>query len=170
MANRLGVKFVMLGAVFSSSFFTLLAPTLARLGYVWLVVGRALQGFFEAPFFPSLYVTVSTWLPKQQKSFYLSAILTGDCEINLVTCLWIVIAKTLPGSAIGAVFSSVVNGLLCSYAGWEWAFYVPGIMGMTWCVLYFFLVHTDIESHPRMSQVSPEAKYLMAGSNLSLCP
>lgn len=58
------------------------------------------------------------------------------------------------GSAIGAVFSSVVNGLLCSYAGWEWAFYVPGIMGMTWCITYFFAVHTDIDTHPRMSQVS----------------
>lgn len=47
----------------------------------------------------------------------------------------------------------LVNGMLASTYGWEWAFYVPGMLGFSWCLIWTFLCFDSPESHPRISEV-----------------
>ena len=78
VAEKFTTKYMMLSCVSFATLFSLLGPTLARLGYAWLCVGRALHGFFEGPVFPCLYVTAASWLPKEEKTFIFSCIMTGE--------------------------------------------------------------------------------------------
>ena len=77
MAEKLVTKHVMLASISMSTFFTLLGPTLARAGYVYFCVGRALQGFFESPVWPCIYVTAAAWLPKEEKTFLFACMMSG---------------------------------------------------------------------------------------------
>ena len=74
-----------------------------------------------------------------------------------VAMVWLTLVfytSYISAPALGSVFSSALNGYLCSTLGWQWAFYVPGILGGSWCILYFLVMPRDIDHHPRMSQVS----------------
>lgn len=66
------------------------------------------------------------------------------------------------GAQFGTVVSMPLSGLLAEYGfagGWPSIFYVFGIIGTIWSILFFFLVHEDPESHPTISQ--EEKKYIV---------
>ena len=56
-------------------------------------------------------------------------------------------------NSFGAVFSMALNGFVCSELGWQWSFYLAGILGCAWCLIYAVLMPKDIDSHSGMSQV-----------------
>ena len=62
------------------------------------------------------------------------------------------------GNSFGAVFSMALNGFVCSALGWQWSFYIAGILGATWCLAFALIVPADIDSHPRMTEVTTTRK------------
>ena len=67
---------------------------------------------------------------------------------------------TLPGISVGILFGTTVNGFVIDYLGWQWAFYIPGIISCLWAAAWLFLHHDSYESHPLISE--EEKKYLRA--------
>lgn len=55
-------------------------------------------------------------------------------------------------STLGAAITLPICGMLISAWGWESVFYVTGLVGITWCVMWFHLVFETPASHPRISE------------------
>ena len=45
-----------------------------------------------------------------------------------------------------------VCGFLIATVGWESVFYVTGVVGLVWSVVWFFVVFDSPAQHPRISQ------------------
>lgn len=61
----------------------------------------------------------------------------------------------LSASALGAAITLPICGVLISYFGWESVFYVTGLVGLLWSILWFALVFETPASHPR---ITPEER------------
>ena len=64
------------------------------------------------------------------------------------------------GSSVGILCGTTLNGYISSTIGWEWAFYVPGILSCVWSLVWFFLCYDSFETHPFISVA--EKLYLRA--------
>jgi ACS family sodium-dependent inorganic phosphate cotransporter len=51
-----------------------------------------------------------------------------------------------------------VCGFLIASLGWESVFYVTGVVGLAWSVVWFFVVFDSPAQHPRISQ--EERRYI----------
>lgn len=54
-------------------------------------------------------------------------------------------------STLGAAITLPVSGLLISAWGWESVFYITGLVGVAWSILWFNLVFETPAQHPRIS-------------------
>ena len=75
-----------------------------------------MQGIVEGPFYPALYVIVGKWLPKEEKG-------------NLFNLIFV-------GTPVGSFLCPFVSGILAEQLGWEYPFYVIGVLGIAWFVLW----------------------------------
>lgn len=61
------------------------------------------------------------------------------------------------GAQFGTIISMPLSGLLAEYS-WPLIFYVFGVMGVVWSVLFLWTVHEDPQSNPKIS--ADEKKYI----------
>lgn len=115
-ADRLGGKLVLGLGVLIWSAFTLVTPIAALLGLSILLAARIGMGLGEAVTFPSIHSMFSRWIPVQEKSK----------TVALVT-------SAIP---VGTVFALVVTPIIVLQIGWEWAFYLFGVVGIFWYVAW----------------------------------
>ena len=64
------------------------------------------------------------------------------------------------GAQAGTVVCLPICGLLADHVGWESIFYVWGAAGCIWFVLWYFLVFSSPEDHPRIS--TEEKEYIIS--------
>ncbi len=71
-------------------------------------------------------------------------------------------AVAFSGSYVGTVIALPISGLLAEYMGWEWIFYVFGIVGLLWCLAWWWIIHDSPEEDRHISDqvklVSQKAK------------
>lgn len=121
-----------------SALLTILSPQAARLHYMVLVALRFIIGLAGGFLFPSLHALLAHWAPPAEKGKFVSGLL---------------------GGAIGTVVTWSLTGPLIENFGWDYAFYVPGIIAIVWCVFWWFLVYDSPVQHPRISET--EKQYIL---------
>lgn len=131
LADRFGGKIILGIGVLIWSLFTIITPAAAFIGLFALIAGRIGMGLGEAVTFPSVYSLVSRWFPSDEKSK--------------------AVAFNASGIPIGTVFALVVTPLIVAYLGWEWAFYLFGLVGVVWFIAWQKLITTIPAEHPRIS-------------------
>ncbi len=119
-SSRYGGRTVLGLAVILWSLFTALTPPAAIFSLGALIVARAGLGLGEAPVFPAAINMIGRWVPAVGRTRAV-ALLTST--LSLAT-----------------VFSLIVTGWLIRLYGWSMPFYVFGIVGLVWAVLWFKLV------------------------------
>ncbi|KAK6625572.1 hypothetical protein RUM43_005871 [Polyplax serrata] len=142
LAKKYGAKWFLGVGMLINSVFAFLVPVSADLGIGWLIVCRFIQGLGEGPIVPCTHALLAKWIPPNERS-----------RMG---------AFVYAGAQFGTVVSMPLSGLLAEYGfagGWPSIFYVFGIIGTIWSILFFFLVHEDPESHPTISQ--EEKKYIV---------
>lgn len=78
LAQRFGGKWVLIGAQLPTALFTLLTPWVVTAGGApGLMVLRALMGAFQGGLFPAMATVISSWVPKNERGFLTSLVLTG---------------------------------------------------------------------------------------------
>ncbi|XP_049875794.1 uncharacterized transporter slc-17.2-like [Pectinophora gossypiella] len=137
-AELWGPRNVVFVTMLISALLTTLSPQCARLHYLVLVAVRFVIGLAAGFLFPALHALVAHWAPPAEKGKFVSALL---------------------GGAIGTVVTWSLTGPLIENFGWDYAFYVPGIIGIAWCVLWWVLVYDSPQQHPRISD--KEKKYIL---------
>ncbi|KAM3606871.1 uncharacterized protein V6R79_024905 [Siganus canaliculatus] len=132
LAGRCGPKWLMGLGILGTVIFTLLTPIAADLGASYLFAVRVLEGIGEGVTFPAMYTMWAAWAPPLERS-------------RLLTISYI-------GAQLGTVVSLPLSGQICFYLDWTYVFYVFGIIGLVWFVLWAFLVFDSPNTHPRISE------------------
>lgn len=63
------------------------------------------------------------------------------------------------GSDVGTVITWSLCGILIETFGWQYAFYVPGLIVALFAILWFFLVYDSPAKHPRI--LEKERSYIL---------
>jgi ACS family sodium-dependent inorganic phosphate cotransporter len=116
LANRYGGKVVLGIAVLWWSLFTMLTPPAAALSLSALIGARIALGLGEAAVFPASINMIERWVPVTSRSR--------------------AVAFVASGLAMGTVVSLPVTGWLIREYGWPMPFYVFGMVGVVWVVVW----------------------------------
>ncbi|XP_074074247.1 putative small intestine urate exporter isoform X2 [Macrotis lagotis] len=119
-----------------SSVLGLLLPLAAELGVVYLALVQALRGLSQGVIFPAYYTLWIKWAPPHELT----------CLMNFADA----------GTTLGAFFTLMAGGITCQTLGWPAFFYIFGGVNCAWCLLWFFLVFEDPNSHPCISTTEKE--------------
>jgi MFS transporter, ACS family, solute carrier family 17 (sodium-dependent inorganic phosphate cotransporter), other len=116
MANRFGGKLVLAVAVVWWSLFTALTPPAALASLSTLVLARIGLGMGEAAVFPACINLIGRWVPPLQRS----------SAVALVTS----------AAPLSTVIALPLTGWLIKSYGWPVPFYLFGIIGIVWALLW----------------------------------
>ncbi|MEL6949383.1 MAG: MFS transporter [Pseudomonadota bacterium] len=92
-------------------------------------VARFALGLGEAINFPAAFKSVAEWFPRVERS--------------------IAVALVTMGVGLGMILTPPIVGQLIFHLGWQWAFIVPGMLGLLWLVLWQRVYHAP-ENHPSL--------------------
>ena len=130
---RLGGKQVLGAAVLWWSIFTLLTPVAAATSVPVLIAARIGMGMGEAAMFPAAFQLVGRWMTPADRA-------RG-------------IATVTSGIPLGTVLGLMVTGWIVGHYSWPVAFYVFGVLGLIWALVWFIVVTDDPATDPRVSAV-----------------
>ncbi|XP_071038096.1 putative inorganic phosphate cotransporter isoform X4 [Parasteatoda tepidariorum] len=135
LAEMYGAKWIYGIGILMTSLLTFLTPLAARWNVWALVVLRAAIGLSGGVAFPAMNVLISRWVPKMERSRISTA-------MNL-------------GTMLGTLATNAVTGILSESSflgGWPSVFYICGLMGIVWFILWALLIHETPDDHPRISK------------------
>ncbi|XP_069705446.1 sialin-like isoform X1 [Periplaneta americana] len=112
-------------------------PLSAATDFRILIAIRLLQGILAGLSWPSLHNLTASWVPPKERS-------------NFVT--------SYNGNSIGVAVVFSLGGLTINQLGWEAMFHIPGILGLIWFIVWWFVVYDTPQKHPRISDT--ELKYI----------
>lgn len=139
LADRYGGRKVFGMCILLSSIMTLLHPVLSRVsGYLTLVL-RILTGFVSGPFFPSMHSLWGRWAPPIERSKLMAICYAGPYMGNIITL--------------------TLSGYLCANGfdnGWGSIFYIIGIVGILFSLLWLYIVRETPNTHPRITQAEKD--------------
>ncbi|XP_073080118.1 sialin isoform X5 [Manis javanica] len=136
LASRVGGKLLLGLGVLSTAVFTLFTPVAADAGAGVLIALRALEGLGEGVTFPAMHAMWSSWAPPLERSKLLSI--------------------SYAGAQLGTVISLPLSGVICFYMNWTYIFYLFGIIGIIWFILWIWLVSDTPETHKTISPCEKE--------------
>ncbi|XP_073645454.1 sialin isoform X4 [Tursiops truncatus] len=86
--------------------------------------------------FPAMHAMWSSWAPPLERSKLLSI--------------------SYAGAQLGTVVSLPLSGIVCFYMNWTYVFYLFGIVGIIWFILWIWLVSDTPETHKTISPYEKE--------------
>ncbi|KAM4694029.1 sialin isoform 2-T2 [Discoglossus pictus] len=140
IAGRIGGKILLGYGILGTAIFTLLTPLAADLGAGYLIAVRALEGLGEGVTFPAMHAMWSLWAPPLERSRLLSL--------------------SYAGSQLGTVVSLPLSGLICYHLDWIYVFYIFGILGVLWFIMWNIVVSDTPQTHQRISDI--EKQYILS--------
>jgi ACS family sodium-dependent inorganic phosphate cotransporter len=140
LADRYGGKAILGFGVLLWSVFTMLTPPAAAMGLTILIIARIAMGMSEAVAFPAIYSIYGHWIPVQERSRA-----TGF---------------TYSAIPLGTVSALILTPIIVQQMGWQWAFYLFGVVGLVWLIFWFYLVSSRPELHVEIS--AEELDYIRA--------
>jgi MFS family permease len=161
LAKRFGPKWFLVGTMTICSLFSLLLPVMAQtLGSEGVMICRALQGFCQGFFFPSIHNLLSHWVPISERSRLGTFVYAGNTtRIGRVMSS----KKNILGGPLGTVVSMIVSGIIsASWQGWPLIFYIYGGLGVLWAIV-MALLGSD---KPSESKVISEQERIYIESSL----
>jgi len=129
LADNKGPRIILTTIVALWSGFT--ALTGAAWNFVSLLVIRALFGAGEAGAFPAISRVTFSWIPMNERG-----VVTG---INF------------SGSRLGAAFALPFVAWLIEYSGWRISFFVLGLVGIVWALIWYLFFRDNPEEHSSIS-------------------
>ncbi|XP_064480103.1 sialin-like isoform X2 [Ornithodoros turicata] len=135
LAERFSAKWMLGGGVMVSSMLCSATPWIATLGAAPLVVHRIILGLTHGLSMPAGVALVAQWAPKKERSTFMAVLYCGR-YVGIVT------AMLLFGHLSG----------LSVAGGWPFAFYISGVIGFVWSMLWCFLGYNDPAEDPKVDE------------------
>uniref|UniRef100_A0A3B4AJB2 Major facilitator superfamily (MFS) profile domain-containing protein n=1 Tax=Periophthalmus magnuspinnatus TaxID=409849 RepID=A0A3B4AJB2_9GOBI len=131
ISNKLSANRVFGAAIFLTSVLNMFIPSAARVHYGCVMFVRILQGLVEGVTYPACHGLWSKWAPPLERSRLAT---TSFC-----------------GSYAGAVIAMPLAGVLVQYVGWPSVFYVYGVFGFIWYIMWLLLAYGSPAAHPTIT-------------------
>ncbi|XP_028158438.1 putative inorganic phosphate cotransporter [Ostrinia furnacalis] len=132
LAERFGGKWVLGLGLLCTAVCTIITPITVKMGGApALFILRAIEGFGEGPTMPGLMAMVSRWAPKHERARFGSLVFGG--------------------AQIGNIAGTYISGLILYNGNWEDVFYVFGLIGILWFLLWTVLCYSTPNTHPYIS-------------------
>lgn len=128
--DKFGQKKVLTRIVIWWSVFTSLTGLVNKFGV--LVAIRALFGMGEAGAYPNMSGVVARWFPKKERARAQGAI-------------W-------GASRIGGVLAPLIIVPIISFFGWRETFWLFGLLGIGWAVIWLKVFHNNPKNHPGVTK------------------
>lgn len=135
LAERFGGKWVLGFSILITGVLSAIAPPAAHLHYIAFFMVRFGQGLAEGVIFPAMNSMVAKWMPKMERSRGTAIVFTG--------------------AQIGTVTSMLLAGVLSDtdfLGGWPSIFYILGVAGIIWFVIWALIISESPDTHPHISQ------------------
>lgn len=129
LADRFGGKRILSIGVLWWSLFTIITP-LART-VTGMTAARVLMGLGEGVNFPSIQSLTAKWIPAGERSR--------------------VAGFTLSGISVGNIIAFPLATLIMTTLGWQYVFYVFGVLGLLWLVFWLPHAANRPEEHRRIT-------------------
>lgn len=131
VAERFGATKTVLVSTIIAAVCTFFIPMVAPLDWtmVWLL--RLVTGIMGGVIYPSLHCLISRWAPPEEKGKFIGALL---------------------GGSLGTVLTWPLLGIIIQKWGWPSSFFVPAVIAVIWCALWFFLVSDSPQDSTRISE------------------
>ncbi len=138
LSDKFGGKSVLGWGVVLWSIFTILTPVAAHNGFFALFFIRILMGIGEGVTFPAWHSLYARWIPFNERTR--------------------AIAFTNSGISIGTIIGYIGTQMIIIAMGWEWAFYIFGIVGLIWFIFWYKNITSYPNEHKKIS--SEELAYI----------
>ena len=138
LSDKFGGKLVLGYGVVMWSIFTILTPLAAHNGFFALFIMRVLMGIGEGVTFPAWQSLYARWIPFKERTR--------------------AIAFTNSGISIGTIIGYIGTQMIIISLGWEWAFYIFGIVGLVWFIFWNRNISSYPAEHKKIS--SKELEYI----------
>ncbi|CAL4088151.1 unnamed protein product, partial [Meganyctiphanes norvegica] len=138
LAELYGGRLILGMALASASVFSLLIPIAANTHYILLIAIRVILGLCTGMTYPAGHAIISSWAPPQDSSW-----LTGLAHI---------------GAEVGTIITFPLCAVLINFWGWQSTFYVPAVLTLIWCCVWFLVVSDAPRNYRWMSE--PELDYI----------
>ena len=138
LSDKFGGKLVLGYGVVMWSIFTILTPLAAHNGFFALFIMRVLMGIGEGVTFPAWQSLYARWIPFKERTR--------------------AIAFTNSGISIGTIIGYIGTQMIIISLGWEWAFYIFGIVGLVWFIFWNRNISSYPAEHKKIS--SKELQYI----------
>ena len=130
IADRIGGRRVLAAGVAVWSFATLITP-LASVHFAILLAARVILGLGEGVNFPAIHSLAATWTPPSEQSR--------------------AVALNFSGMHLGTVIAFLLGPPLMVAFGWQSLFYISGLAGAVWVVVWMMTVAERPELAPGIS-------------------
>lgn len=133
--DEYGARWFLFGGALLSTATTAIIPALADYTHwLWIVISRILTGLGQSTFFPGSTSLIARWIPEEQKSSIAAIVLTSF--------------------TVGTIAGNVCTGYIIQWTNtWSWVYYIYGILGFIWLLIFYFFVYSDPYKHPNLSKV-----------------
>ncbi|XP_077286256.1 na[+]-dependent inorganic phosphate cotransporter [Arctopsyche grandis] len=146
LAHKYGTKLVFGLANFAAVLCCFIIPPASHIHYSAVIVVRCLQGMFSGFTWPAMHSLTARWIPPNERSKFVTAYL---------------------GSSVGAALTFPMCGYVIHWAGWPLVFYLSGILGTIWFILWWCLVYDSPAEHPRITDKERDHIEKQIGSAIS---
>ncbi|XP_055920027.1 putative inorganic phosphate cotransporter [Eupeodes corollae] len=145
LSHKYGAKFTLFTGISVCSLLALLTPLAAEVGNSGLVfVLRVVQGLCQGVVFPSTHTFLSKWAPAGERG-------------RLVTYCY-------SGTQFGTVVMLAASGFIASsFLGWPSIFYVSGLAGIVWAIVWLIYAASMPSEHKTISE--DERRYIESTFN-----
>jgi sugar phosphate permease len=130
LADKFGARAVLMGIVIYWSIMT--GATALAFGFLSFWFLRFLFGIGEAGAFPSATRAMQLWYPRRERGF--------------------VQGITHSASRLGAAIAPPIVIFIMSYLGWRSVFYICGVAGALWAILWYLTYRNMPEEHPLVNR------------------
>lgn len=126
-----GTKSVFGWSQLATALCSLLIPLAAEVHYALVIGLRSIQGFASGLTWPAMYAMVGFWIPLTERSRFMSS---------------------FQGFSIGIGLTYPLCGFIITTFGWPFVFYTTGLLGVGWCLLWYYLAFNTPKEHPRITK------------------
>ncbi|KAG4075528.1 hypothetical protein HA402_003353 [Bradysia odoriphaga] len=140
MARKIGGHILLGVGVGSTAVLTLFSPLAARSSSGAFIALRTIMGVVEGVAFPSIYEVWSKWAPPLERSR--------------------MAGTSYAGTYVGSVIALSTCGVIAEQMSWDWIFYIYGLVGIVWWVMWASFVRGRPETDPWISD--EEKNYILA--------
>ncbi|CAF0884868.1 unnamed protein product [Brachionus calyciflorus] len=142
LSTKYGGKNVLGLSMLIASIFTIVTPFTARWGYIPLSVCRFIIGLAHGAFWPAQSSIFVFWAPIKERT--------------------IILGTSTSGAWIGNIIALPLGAYLCVSGfdgGWPSIFYIFGIVGCVWSILFMFIISDTPETNRFITE--SEKEYLI---------